>query len=48
MYPNRYQKMFEIQDIEKIETFDCVDELKVVEKDGVDTLIDMNDYPEHE
>jgi len=32
----------------KMERFDEVDQLKVVEQDGVDCLIDMRDYPEQE
>lgn len=50
-YPNRFQRMFEISDIERIETFDEVDALKVVEKDGVLCLIGddfMEEQEEHE
>ena len=38
----------ESQEIEKMEGFDDVDELKVVDNKGVLCLMDMNDYPDHD
>ena len=47
-YPNRFQRLFEIKDIEAMETFDEADALKIVEQNGQPCLIDMRDYPEQE
>ena len=44
----QFLENIEMINLIKLETFDCVDQLKVVEQDGVDCLIDMRDYPEQE
>jgi len=45
---NRFRGFFEARDLQRLVDFDEVDALKLVEKDRMLCLVDMDDFPEQE